>query len=82
MSSIGTILYGVGILAALVGGIWLLVVAFQESIGWGVGCLLCGPVAIVFAIQHWEKAKVPFLIEIGGAVLAGIGGSIAHSGAT
>jgi hypothetical protein len=77
MSTIGMILQVVGVVIGLVGGIWLLVVAFQESIGWGIGCLLCGLVGIIFAIQHWEKAKKPFLIEIGGAVLASIGGTIA-----
>ena len=63
MSTIGMILQVVGVVIGLVGGIWLLVVAFQESIGWGIGCLLCGLVGIIFAIQHWEKAKKPFLIE-------------------
>jgi hypothetical protein len=82
MQTLGMILNGVGALIAVVGGIWLLVVAFQESIGWGIGCLLCAPVAIVFAIMNWEKAKKPFLIELGGALLAGIGTSIAYSGAS
>ena len=59
----------VGMIMSLVGGIWLLVVAFKESIWWGLGSLLIGPVALVFAIVHWQVAKKPFLISLAGGVL-------------
>lgn len=59
----------VGMIISLVGGIWLLVVAFKQSIWWGLGSLLIGPVALVFTIMHWQVAKKPFLISLGGTVL-------------
>ena len=73
MSTLGMILNVVGAVVALAGGIWLLVVAFKESILWGIGCLLVPCVGLVFAIMHWEKAKKPFLIELAGVALASIG---------
>jgi hypothetical protein len=72
------LLSGVCGLVAVAGGIWLLVVAFKESLVWGLVCLLCPPAPIVFAIMHWEKAKKPFLIELCGAVLASIFSHLAY----
>jgi hypothetical protein len=73
MNAIGMILSLVGGVVGLVGFIWLVVVAFKESILWGIGCLLVPCVGIVFAIMNWEKAKKPFLIGLGGSLLASVG---------
>lgn len=67
------VLTAVGSIAAAVGGIWLIVLAFRKSVAWGLLCLFISPVAIVFAIQNWAIAKRPFLIEIGGVVILIIG---------
>ena len=66
------LLYLGGILC-IVGGIWLLVVAFKTSVWWGLGSLLIPVVGIVFAIMHWQAAKTPFLIYLVGVVLTVIG---------
>lgn len=58
-----------GMILACVGGIWLLVVAFKESVWWGLGSLFIGPVALVFTILHWQVAKKPFLISLAGTIL-------------
>jgi len=73
MNAIGMILSLVGGIVALVGFIWLVVVAFKESILWGIGCLLVPCVSIVFAIMNWDKAKQPFLIGLGGSIAASLG---------
>lgn len=59
----------IGLLVSLIGGIWLLVVAFQESVWWGLGSLFLTPVAIVFVILHWQVSKKPFLISLAGTIL-------------
>jgi len=53
-------------LVTLVGYIWLVVVAFKRSVGWGIGVLLLSPIsAIVFAVKYWQESKKPFLVFIG-----------------
>jgi hypothetical protein len=59
----------VGMIVALVGGIWLLVVAFKESVWWGLGSLLLPFVSLIFVIMHWQVSKKPFLISLAGTVL-------------
>jgi len=58
-----------GGLISLIGGIWLLVVAFKQSVWWGLGSLFIGPVALVFVILHWQDSKKPFLISLAGTLL-------------
>jgi uncharacterized membrane protein len=59
----------VGLILGVVGGIWLLVVAFKTSIWWGLGSLLIAPVALVFVIMHWQPSKKPFFIYLAGLIL-------------
>ncbi len=66
----GTLLVILGGIAMLVGGIWLLVEAFKESIFWGLGYIFIPFVSLVFVIMHWDVSKTPFLICIGGLVLS------------
>lgn len=63
----------IGAILAVVGYIWLLVLAFSESIMWGVGSLLCGIVALVFGITRWPETKAPLLIYAAGLLLGGVG---------
>ena len=59
----------VGAIISLVGGIWLLVVAFKESVWWGLGSFFLPFVSLIFVVMHWQVAKKPFLISLAGAVL-------------
>ena len=68
-------LAGLGFLISVVGGIWLLVEAFRESVGWGIGCLLCGLIQLAFLIQHWRVAKRPFLVQLAGTFLCFLAGA-------
>ena len=77
---IALILLGIGALMSIVGGIWFLVAAFQTSIGWGIGCLLCGFVGIAFLFMHWDAAKKPFLVSLGGGVFYVLAGVVAGGG--
>lgn len=62
-----------GLVIAIVGGVWILVLAFQKNIWWGLGCLFVPFVSLIFAIMHWDIAAKPFLISLGGGILYGIG---------
>jgi hypothetical protein len=68
MEVIGLILMVVGIIVAIIGGIWFLIVAFQESVLWGLGCLFFSPVSLIFLIMHWDEAGKPFLVQLAGVV--------------
>lgn len=66
-----TIVLCVGSLVTLVGSIMFLVVAFRQSVLWGLAVLFLPFANIVFLIKYWYEAKKAFLIQ-----LAGIGVSI------
>jgi len=68
MEILGLILAVVGFIVVIVGGIWFLIVAFQESVLWGLGSLLFWPVSMVIMIMHWDEAGKPFLVQLAGAV--------------
>lgn len=73
MGILGLVIMIVGDLIALVGGIWILVLAFKQSVLWGLGSLFVPFVALVFVIKYWAVAKKPFLINLAGVVLIVIG---------
>lgn len=70
---VGTGLLIAGYLTAFVGGIMILVAAFQESPMWGIGCLLVPFVSLIFVIVHWNEAKWGFLINLVGGFMVGLG---------
>ena len=73
MEIISLIIAFTGICIGLACSIWILVLAFQESLVWGLCSLLIPFVALVFVIMHWDKAGRPFLYGTGGNVLGFIG---------
>jgi ABC-type Fe3+-siderophore transport system permease subunit len=74
METLGVVLAILGACISLVGVIWLAMVAFQESAWWGIGCFCLVPVAIIFAITHWDRAATPFMVYLAGFVLSAVGG--------
>lgn len=68
MEIIGFILMAMGCIVAIVGGIWFLLVAFNESILWGLACLFLAPASLIFLIMHWDEAGKPFLLQLAGVI--------------
>ena len=73
-----------GIVVAVIGGLMLLVAAWQESKGWGIAIivsnvisrklegvpsLLCMAVPLIFVLTHWNAGKNGFLAQIFGLAL-------------
>mgnify|MGYP001821413435 FL=1 len=73
MAFIGWGLISIGMGLGLLGGIWLLIVAFKESIWWGLGSLFIPFVSLIFAVLHWSVAKTPFLISLLSIVMVIVG---------
>jgi hypothetical protein len=69
METVGMIIWGIGGLVALIGFIWFLVVAFRQTIWWGLGSLFIPIVALVFLIMHWGDAAKPFFVWLLGVVI-------------
>src|SRR5438046_1572795 len=63
----------IGYIVAIVGMIMILIQAFQESVIWGIGCLLVPFVALIFVAMHWEETKKGFLLQLAGVALIVVG---------
>jgi hypothetical protein len=61
MDMLGYALLIIGLIISAFAGIWFLVVAFRQSVLWGLGCLFIPFVSLIFLIVHWAEAKRPFL---------------------
>jgi hypothetical protein len=79
MEIVGTGLFLVGIMVAIVGWIMIAIAAFRVSAGWGVGSLLIPLVALIFVITHWQDTRRGFFTQLGGAALFVIGAVITQS---
>ena len=69
MEILGLTLSVIGAIVSLIGGIWFLVVAFRQSVWWGLGCLFIPFVSLVFLIMHWRDAAKPVFVSLLGTVL-------------
>lgn len=63
------VLMVVGSLGSLAAFVWLLVIAFRESTGWGLVCLFIPFAVLVFTVKFWDQAKLPFFGCLAGATL-------------
>ena len=68
-----SVLMVLGFIIVTIGSVLFIIAAFSESLLWGIGCLIFGPLGILFLISHWEKAKTPFFIQLAGFALMAIG---------
>ncbi|KRA14571.1 MULTISPECIES: hypothetical protein [unclassified Lysobacter] len=66
-------MYLLGLALSVIGGLWIIVNAFRESVLWGLGSLLIPLVALVFAIMNFSENKIPLLICVVGTVLTIMG---------
>lgn len=73
LAILGYLLVVVGGIICLIGSIMFLIVAFKESILWGIACLIIPFAALVFLFMHWDRAGKPFLIYLAGIVPIALG---------
>ncbi|MCJ8328525.1 MAG: hypothetical protein HRT89_03100 [Lentisphaeria bacterium] len=81
MEILGHLLAIFGIVVIVVCSFWMLLLAFQESILWGLGYMFVPFVSMIFIISFWSETKRPFLIGLcgflfifGGVVINEVGG--------
>jgi len=63
------LLFG-GLALAALAWIWLIVRAFQQHRGWGLGSLVLPPLALLFALRHAQKAIGPLVLFVLGGLIA------------
>lgn len=69
MEALGMIVLFIGAIVSLIGGIWFLVVAFRQTVWWGLGCIFIPFVSLVFLIMHWGDAAKPFFVSLLGSAI-------------
>jgi hypothetical protein len=71
-----------GAAMAIVGGIWFIIVAFQDEVMHGLLCLFVPFYALYYLVTHLDTTKQPFFLQligtlcmwVGAARLAAMGG--------
>ena len=76
MEIAGTGLFLIGLLIAIAGWLMVVVAAFKESAGWGIGSLLFPLIALIFVIRHWQDARRGFFTQLGGTAIFLLGALI------
>ena len=73
----GTILQIPGYILTFGGALWLLIIAFRNSIPWGLAIFFFPPAAFVFAARHL-LAFIPLAVSVAGLVLLIVGLQLAE----
>jgi len=82
MEILATVVMIAGALVSIIGGIWFLVVAFQESVLWGLGCIFVPFVSLIFLIMNFGESWKPFVMSMAGSAVVVIGVLLLASGQT
>ncbi len=65
-----------GSLLALVGAIWIAVIAFQnDDMIWGIASIFCGIAAVIYGVQQFDQAKIPLALLVVGTLI-GVAGRV------
>ena len=74
----GIVLFVLGILLALIGGFWTLILAFTDNIVWGLASFFLPFAALVFICVKWSNKSVrrSFLLSLSGLVISLLGTGI------
>jgi hypothetical protein len=55
-----------GYALSFLGGVWIIVLAWQKGIVWGLCCLLFPPIQIFYVALNWKQAKSAFFLLLTG----------------
>ncbi|MBI9015831.1 MAG: hypothetical protein JEZ07_01085 [Phycisphaerae bacterium] len=63
----------IGIIMMASGGIWFLITVFDDSVGWGIGCILLPIVALIYFFMNIRETWRPIVLKMAGVIVWGIG---------
>jgi hypothetical protein len=70
----GYLAMAVGYMMSIVGGVWFLIIAFQDDVMSGILCLICGIYSLYYLVTHFEEEKQPFFLQlVGMGIIIGSG---------
>jgi hypothetical protein len=56
----------VGYILVFLGALWVIVLAWQKGILWGLGCLLFPVIQLIYIALNWKQAKSAFFLQLAG----------------
>jgi len=56
----------IGIALAVVGDVWIIVLAFRTGLLWGLGCLFLPPVGLIYCVLHFRETWKPLIVSVVG----------------
>ena len=54
----------IGALLAVIGNLWIVVLAFRTGLLWGLGCLFVPPLGLVYSALHFRETWKPLAVAI------------------
>lgn len=70
---LGLVLLAAGLLISFIASVMMLVAAFSQHVGWGLGILFFPPVSLLFLFMCWQRARKPFMWSVAGSLLLAAG---------
>jgi hypothetical protein len=58
-----------GYAASFLGGLWIVVLAWQKGILWGLGCLFLPVIQLIYVALNWKESKNAFFLQLSGIAL-------------
>jgi len=59
----------IGVLLAIIGNLWIVVLAFRTGLLWGLCCLFVPPVGLVYCALNFRETWKPLIVAIVGLVM-------------
>jgi len=73
---VALVLLWVGYALCFVGGLWVVVLAWQKGIVWGLGCLFFPVLQLVYVALNWKQTKSAFFLLLAGLAALFVSGAI------
>jgi hypothetical protein len=48
------------------GGLWIVILAWQKGILWGLGCLFVPVIQLVYVALNWKESRSGFFLQLAG----------------
>ena len=59
-------LHILGWVLSCLGGLWIIVLAWEKDVWWGAGCFLLPFVQWFYVGLHWKESKHAFMLQVSG----------------